>query len=51
MKSKRHVVLVHNDVDFFLVEWYNDDLMLAQEAFSKGEIVPFYKFDFYKWCF
>lgn len=49
MYPKRHLVVVHDDMDFYLVEWYDDDLLKAQEEFSKGLLKPFYKFDFYKW--
>lgn len=46
MKSKKHIVLVHDDKYFYAIEWYGDDIKQAQEDFNNGiNFVLYYKFD------
>lgn len=46
MRKGAKMVLVHDNSDFYLVEWFGNDLEEAQKAFERGDILPSYVFDF-----
>lgn len=49
MKGKRHIVLVHDDQDFYAIEWFGDDISKAQEDFNNGvNYNLYYRFDLKK---
>lgn len=49
MKGKRHIVLVHDDQDFYAIEWFGDNISKAQEDFNNGvNYNLYYKFDLKK---